>query len=241
MLGGVKRVGLKKLATVSVEGERHVLLQGEGGHVLPCSSRRRARLGCAALRSDRRAASQGSPASTRPSTGSRRQARPSTRSRRTSTGGGATRPRPHAPSTCPRPFASGHAAWPTKASSTRGTRAEFRPPKPGCATTPSASTRSRSTRPTTHLPDPAVTAAGPQRTPPEFVFHVKAHAAMTWHEPASRATPPSRSSVPRSSRSSSRGKLRGILLQYHPRFVEVARGAREELGRARRASTRSFR
>ncbi len=30
-----------------------------------------------------------------------------------------------------------------------------------------------------HLPDPAVTGRWAQRTPPEFVFHVKAHASMT--------------------------------------------------------------
>ena len=35
-----------------------------------------------------------------------------------------------------------------------------------------------------HLPDPAVTGRWAQRTPPEFTFHVKAHATMTHHEPA---------------------------------------------------------
>ncbi len=35
-----------------------------------------------------------------------------------------------------------------------------------------------------HLPDPAVTGRWAQRTPPEFTFHVKAHASMTGHEPA---------------------------------------------------------
>jgi uncharacterized protein YecE (DUF72 family) len=32
------------------------------------------------------------------------------------------------------------------------------------------------------LPDPEVTARWAQRTPDDFVFHVKASAAMTWHE-----------------------------------------------------------
>ena len=35
-----------------------------------------------------------------------------------------------------------------------------------------------------HLPDPAVTGRWAQRTPPEFVFHVKAHASMTRHQEA---------------------------------------------------------
>jgi uncharacterized protein YecE (DUF72 family) len=38
-----------------------------------------------------------------------------------------------------------------------------------------------------HLPDPAVTGRWAQRTPPEFVFHVKAHATMTGHEEAGQA------------------------------------------------------
>ena len=33
-----------------------------------------------------------------------------------------------------------------------------------------------------HLPDPDVTGRWAQRTPPEFVFHIKAHKTMTWHE-----------------------------------------------------------
>ncbi len=55
-----------------------------------------------------------------------------------------------------------------------------------------------------HLPDPAVTGRWAQRTPAEFVFHVKAHKTMTHHEEAdqSRRSP---SSAPRSSRSSCRG------------------------------------
>jgi len=70
-----------------------------------------------------------------------------------------------------------------------------------------------------HLPDPAVTGRWAQRTPPEFVFHVKAHASMTGHEPAeqARAFAEFRASIEPLELS---GKLRGVLLQYHPRFVK---------------------
>ena len=82
-----------------------------------------------------------------------------------------------------------------------------------------------------HLPDPAVTGRWAQRTRPEFVFHVKAHASMTGHEPAdqSRAFAEFRTSIEPLELS---GKLRGILLQYHPRFVKSA-AAKEELSRVR--------
>ena len=82
-----------------------------------------------------------------------------------------------------------------------------------------------------HLPDPAVTGRWAQRTPPEFVFHVKAHATMTGHEPAEqeRAFAEFRSSLEPLELS---GKLRGILLQYHPRFVK-SDVAKEELSRVR--------
>ena len=72
-----------------------------------------------------------------------------------------------------------------------------------------------------HLPDPAVTGRWAQRTPPEFVFHVKAHAPMTGHEePAGgleQAFAEFRASLEPLELS---GKLKGILLQYHPRFVK---------------------
>ena len=82
-----------------------------------------------------------------------------------------------------------------------------------------------------HLPDPAVTGRWAQRTPPEFVFHVKAHASMTHHEPAEqeRAFGEFRASLEPLELS---GKLRGILLQYHPRFVK-SREALDELTRVR--------
>jgi uncharacterized protein YecE (DUF72 family) len=68
-----------------------------------------------------------------------------------------------------------------------------------------------------HLPDPAVTGRWAQRTPPEFVFHVKAHKTMTWHEgePTDEAFAEFRASIEPLELS---GKLRGILMQYHPRF-----------------------
>ena len=82
-----------------------------------------------------------------------------------------------------------------------------------------------------HLPDPAVTGRWAQRTPPGFVFHVKAHATMTGHEPAEqeRAFAEFRASLEPLELS---GKLKGILLQYHPRFVKSA-DAKEELERVR--------
>jgi len=82
-----------------------------------------------------------------------------------------------------------------------------------------------------HLPDPAVTGRWAQRTPPEFVFHVKAHATMTHHEPAEQAQAFAefRTSLEPLELS---GKLRGILLQYHPRFVK-SEEAKEELSRVR--------
>jgi uncharacterized protein YecE (DUF72 family) len=70
-----------------------------------------------------------------------------------------------------------------------------------------------------HLPDPGVTRNWAQRTPDEFVFHVKAHASMTWHqgEPTDEAFAEFRASITPLELS---GKLRGILLQYHPRFTK---------------------
>ena len=82
-----------------------------------------------------------------------------------------------------------------------------------------------------HLPDPAVTGRWAQRTPPEFVFHVKAHRSMTWHdgrEPTDGDFAEFRRSIAPLELS---GKVRGILLQYHPRFVK-SDAAKEELARA---------
>ena len=83
-----------------------------------------------------------------------------------------------------------------------------------------------------HLPDPAVTGRWAQRTPPAFVFHVKAHATMTGHEATvdlERSFAAFRASLEPLELS---GKLKGILLQYHPRFVKSA-GTKEELSRVR--------
>jgi uncharacterized protein YecE (DUF72 family) len=81
------------------------------------------------------------------------------------------------------------------------------------------------------LPEPAVTGRWAQRTPNEFVFHVKASAAMTWHEgqPTDSAFEEFRGAMEPLELS---GKLRGVLLQYHPRFVKSG-AAKEELARAR--------
>ena len=80
------------------------------------------------------------------------------------------------------------------------------------------------------LPDPAVTARWAQRTPDDFVFHVKASAAMTWHEgePTDEAFRQFRGAMEPLELS---GKLRGVLLQYHPRFTKSAE-ALAELARA---------
>ena len=82
-----------------------------------------------------------------------------------------------------------------------------------------------------HLPDPAVTGRWAQRTPDEFVFHVKAHATMTHHEEADQAHAFAafRESIEPLELS---GKLRGMLLQYHPRFVKSDE-AKEELSKVR--------
>jgi len=84
-----------------------------------------------------------------------------------------------------------------------------------------------------HLPDPEVTRRWAQRTPAEFVFHVKAHATMTGHqEPTGgpeQAFVDFRASLEPLELS---GKLKGILLQYHPRFVK-SDAAKAELSRVR--------
>ncbi len=81
------------------------------------------------------------------------------------------------------------------------------------------------------LPDPAVTGRWAQRTPPEFVFHVKASGEMTLHRPADldEAYRQFRAALEPLELS---GKLRGVLVQYHPRFVK-SREALAELERVR--------
>ena len=80
------------------------------------------------------------------------------------------------------------------------------------------------------LPDPAVAERWARRTPDEFTFHVKASAAMTWHEgqPTDDAFRLFRAALEPLELS---GKLRGVLLQYHPRFTKSVK-AKAELARA---------
>ena len=84
------------------------------------------------------------------------------------------------------------------------------------------------------LPDPDVTRRWAERTPDEFTFHVKAGAAMTFHEgePTDAAFAAFRASVEPLELS---GKLRGVLMQYHPRFVK-SKEAKDELARVARAA-----
>ena len=81
------------------------------------------------------------------------------------------------------------------------------------------------------LPDPAVTERWARRTPDGFTFHVKASSAMTWHEgePTDAAFREFRGALEPLELS---GKLRGVLLQYHPRFTK-SDAAKAELARAR--------
>ena len=77
-----------------------------------------------------------------------------------------------------------------------------------------------------HLPDPAVTGRWAQRTPPEFVFHVKAHRTMTHHEAAHQKQAFAEFRAALEPRELS-GKLRGVLLQYHPSFKKSDEAKRE--------------
>ena len=80
------------------------------------------------------------------------------------------------------------------------------------------------------LPSPETTAKWAERTPDGFTWHAKASAAMTGHEEADRET------AFREFREAfepleASGKLRGVLLQYHPRVVK-SREAKEEIAAA---------
>jgi uncharacterized protein YecE (DUF72 family) len=81
------------------------------------------------------------------------------------------------------------------------------------------------------LPEPETAARWAERTPPGFVFHAKASKGMTGHEEADRdgAFLAFRNAL---APLESAGKLRGVLLQYPPRFVK-SREALAELGAAR--------
>src|SRR5262249_22060261 len=80
-----------------------------------------------------------------------------------------------------------------------------------------------------HLPDPDVTRRWAERTPDGFVFHVKAHKTMTHHEEANQAQAfrDFRASIEPIELS---GKVKGVLLQYHPSFKKSDE-AKEELTR----------
>jgi uncharacterized protein YecE (DUF72 family) len=69
------------------------------------------------------------------------------------------------------------------------------------------------------LPDPDVARRWAQRTPDGFVFHAKAAKGMTHHEEGDRVQSFAdfRASLEPLELS---GKLRGVLLQFHPRFVK---------------------
>lgn len=80
------------------------------------------------------------------------------------------------------------------------------------------------------LPDPDVTQRWAERTPDHFTFHAKASAAMTWHDgaPTNEAFRLFRTALEPLELS---GKLRGVLLQYHPRFTK-SQAALDELALA---------
>lgn len=81
------------------------------------------------------------------------------------------------------------------------------------------------------LPSPETAAKWAERTPPDFVFHVKASAGMTGHERA-ELEPAFREFREALAPLEASGKLRGVLLQYHPR-VKKSREALEELAQVR--------
>jgi len=77
------------------------------------------------------------------------------------------------------------------------------------------------------LPSPETAQKWAERTPDGFVFHVKASGEMTGHRQQEReaAFREFREALAPLERS---GKMRGVLLQYHPRFVKSGE-AKEEL------------
>jgi uncharacterized protein YecE (DUF72 family) len=78
-----------------------------------------------------------------------------------------------------------------------------------------------------HLPSPETAAKWAERTPAGFVFHAKASGEMTGHDEADRedAFAAFREALAPLEQA---GKLRGVLLQYPPRFTKSAE-AMEEL------------
>jgi uncharacterized protein YecE (DUF72 family) len=82
------------------------------------------------------------------------------------------------------------------------------------------------------LPAPAVAEKWVERTPPDFVFHVKASGEMTHHREAESMEASFRAFREALAPLELSGKWRGVLLQYHPRFKKSDE-AKEELARVR--------
>ena len=81
------------------------------------------------------------------------------------------------------------------------------------------------------LPAPEVAARWAERTPDDFTFHVKASKAMTGHE-ESELEPAFREFREALAPLEGSGKMRGVLLQYHPR-VKKSTEALKELAQVR--------
>jgi uncharacterized protein YecE (DUF72 family) len=82
------------------------------------------------------------------------------------------------------------------------------------------------------LPAPAVAEKWVERTPPEFVFHVKANGEMTHHREAESMEAAFAAFREALSPLELSGKWRGVLLQYHPRFKKSDE-AKAELAQVR--------
>ena len=76
------------------------------------------------------------------------------------------------------------------------------------------------------LPAPEVAAKWAERTPPDFVFHVKAGKSMTGHEGA-ELEPAFREFREALEPLEASGKMRGVLLQYHPRVKKSPEALQE--------------
>ena len=81
------------------------------------------------------------------------------------------------------------------------------------------------------LPSPETAAKWAERTPDGFVFHAKASGEMTGHREQDRETAFGEFRAALAPLEAA-GKLRGVLLQYHPRFVK-SREALDELATVR--------
>jgi uncharacterized protein YecE (DUF72 family) len=74
-----------------------------------------------------------------------------------------------------------------------------------------------------HLPDPAVTEKWAQRTPDDFVFHLKASGELTGHrEPVDGVEQAAAAFLSSIEPLVASGKARGVLLQHHPRVKKSA-------------------